>query len=189
MLLALDAEVVETQTKIRLRWKGDLIDLTLEHNTQDVMRATVRENVDRVIDTTVGRVILNERLTRDGLPFVNGTLKKKGLQSLVSYCHLRLGHEQTVALARRSEDDGLPLCDESRVCRSASTTWSRRRARRASSKGARKEVDKLQKQYEDATMTNMERENKVTAIWSEVTDESRKKCSRRCTPAKPNVRN
>ncbi|MBA3352216.1 MAG: DNA-directed RNA polymerase subunit beta', partial [Blastocatellia bacterium] len=36
---------------------------------------------------------------------------------------------------------------------------------------ARKEVDKLQKQYEDATMTNMERENKVTAIWSEVTDE------------------
>ena len=49
------------------------------------MRATVRENVDRVIDTTAGRVILNERLTRDGLPFVNGTLKKKGLQSLVSY--------------------------------------------------------------------------------------------------------
>ena len=35
---------------------------------------------------------------------------------------------------------------------------------------ARKEVDKLQKQYEDATMTNMERDNKVTAIWSEVTD-------------------
>ncbi|MCV5179490.1 hypothetical protein OFC21_29090, partial [Escherichia coli] len=35
---------------------------------------------------------------------------------------------------------------------------------------ARKEVDKLQKQYEEATMTNMERENKVTAIWSEVTD-------------------
>ena len=28
----------------------------------------------------------------------------------------------------------------------------------------------MQKQYEDATMTNMERVNKVTAIWSEVTD-------------------
>ena len=48
VLLALDAEVVETQSKIRLRWKGDLIDLTLEHNTQDVMRATVREDEDRV---------------------------------------------------------------------------------------------------------------------------------------------
>ena len=62
------------------------------------MRATIREKVDRVIDTTVGRVIFNERLTRDGLPFVNGTLKKKGLQSLVSFCHLKLGHDQTVAL-------------------------------------------------------------------------------------------
>src|SRR6187401_466342 len=84
VLLALDAGVIETQTKIRLRWRGDLLDLSMEHHNQDVMRATVRENVDRVIDTTAGRVILNERLTRDGLPFVNGTLKKKGLQSLVS---------------------------------------------------------------------------------------------------------
>src|SRR5690606_39070947 len=98
VLLALDAGVIETQSKIRLRWKGDLLDLTVEHHNQDVKRATVRENVDRVIDTTAGRAILNERLTRDGLPFVNGTLKKKGLQSLVSYCHLRLGHEPTVAL-------------------------------------------------------------------------------------------
>src|SRR5678809_202294 len=31
VLLALDAKAVETQTKIRLRWKGDLIDLSMEH--------------------------------------------------------------------------------------------------------------------------------------------------------------
>src|SRR3954454_6036984 len=48
-LLALDNGLVETQTKIRLRWKGDLIDLTLEHNSQDVMRANIRQ-VDQVID-------------------------------------------------------------------------------------------------------------------------------------------
>src|SRR5689334_5290572 len=67
VLLALDAGVVETQTKIRLRWRGDLLDLSMEHHNQDIMRATSREGVDQVIDTTVGRVILNERLTRDGL--------------------------------------------------------------------------------------------------------------------------
>ncbi|MFH4333712.1 hypothetical protein WAJ64_22675, partial [Acinetobacter baumannii] len=83
----------ETQTKIRLRWRGSLIDLTTESHPQDVMRATVRENVDQIIETTTGRVILNERLTRDGLPFINGTLKKKGLQSLVSFCHFKIGHE------------------------------------------------------------------------------------------------
>src|SRR5256885_1797952 len=49
------------------------------------------ENVRRVINTTVGRVIFNDQVP-EGLPYINGTLKKKGLQFLVNYCHLRLGH-------------------------------------------------------------------------------------------------
>jgi len=168
VLLALDSGVIETQSKIRLRWRGDLLDLTLEHHNQDVMRATVRE-VNRVIDTTAGRVIMNERLTRDGLPYVNGTLKKKGLQSLVSYCHLRLGHEATVLLL-----DDLKTMGFLYATRSGMSIGIDDMVTPPSKKGiiedARKEVDKLQKQYEEATMTNMERENKVTAIWSEVTD-------------------
>jgi DNA-directed RNA polymerase subunit beta' len=169
VLLALDAKAVETQTKIRLRWRGDFIDLTTEHNQQDVMRAIIREKIDRVIDTTVGRVILNERLTRDGLPFVNGTLKKKGLQSLVSFCHLKLGHDQTVALL-----DDLKTLGFLSATKAGISIGIDDMVTPASKKGiieeARKEVDKLQKQYEDATMTNMERVNKVTAIWSDVTD-------------------
>ena len=169
VLLALDAGVIETQTKIRLRWKGDLIDLATEHSPQDVMRATVRENVDRLIDTTAGRVILNERLTRDGLPFVNGTLKKKGLQSLVSYCHLRLGHEQTVFLLDDLKAMGFLYATRSGMSIGIDDMVTPT-SKKVIIEDARKEVDKLQKQYEDATMTNMERENKVTAIWSEVTD-------------------
>ncbi len=169
VLMALDAEVVETQTKIRLRWKGDLIDLTLEHNPQDVLRATVRENVERVIETTVGRVILNERLTRDGLPFINGTLKKKGLQSLVSYSHLKLGHEQTVALLDDLKTMGFLYATKSGMSIGIDDMVTPNNKQEIIEE-ARKEVDKLQVQYEEATMTNMERENKVTAIWSEVTD-------------------
>jgi DNA-directed RNA polymerase subunit beta' len=168
VLLALDAKAVETQTKIKLRWKGDLIDLTKEHNTQDVMRAVSRP-VDTLIETTVGRVILNERLTRDGLPFVNGTLKKKGLQSLVSFCHLKLGHEQTVVMLDDLKSMGFLFATRSGVSIGIDdmvTPPSKKKI----IEDARKEVDKLQKQYEDATMTNMERVNKVTAIWSDVTD-------------------
>ena len=169
VLLALDAGVIETQSKIRLRWRGDLIDLITEHSPQDVMRATVRENVDRMIDTTAGRVILNERLTRDGLPFVNGTLKKKGLQSLVSFSYLKLGHGPTVALL-----DDLKAMGFLYATLSGMSIGIDDMVTPASKKGiiedARKEVDKLQKQYEEATMTNLERENKVTAIWSDVTD-------------------
>ncbi|HEX8130389.1 MAG TPA: DNA-directed RNA polymerase subunit beta', partial [Pyrinomonadaceae bacterium] len=55
VLLALDAKEVTTQTPIKLRLRNDLIDLTQEHDTQDIMRATLQENVSRVINTTVGR--------------------------------------------------------------------------------------------------------------------------------------
>jgi DNA-directed RNA polymerase subunit beta' len=168
-LLAHDAGIVETQTKIRLRWKGDLVDLTTEHNNQDVMRATVRENVDQVIETTVGRAIFNERLTRDGLPYVNGVMKKKGLQSLVTFCHLKLGHDQTVALL-----DDLKTMGFLHATKAGISIGIDDMVTPASKKGiiekALKDVDKLRKQYEDATMTDLERTNKVTAIWSDVTD-------------------
>jgi len=169
VLLALDAGLVETQSKIRLRWKGDLIDLTTEHSNQDIMRATVREAVDKVIDTTVGRAILNERLTRDGLPYVNGVLKKKGLQSLVTFCHVRLGHDATVVLL-----DDLKAMGFLYATRSGISIGIDDMVTPASKKGiiekALKEVEKLRKQYEEATMTDLERTNKVTAIWSDVTD-------------------
>ena len=37
------------------------------------------------------------------MPFVNGLLKKKGLQQLVQYSYLRYGRELTVHDARRSQ--------------------------------------------------------------------------------------
>ena len=169
VLLALDAKAVATQSKIKIRWKGDLIDLEKEHSPQDVMRASIRDNVDTIISTTVGRVIFNERLTRDGLPFVNGTLKKKGLQSLVTFCHLKLGHEQTVALLDDMKAMGFLYATKSGISIGIDDMVTPP-SKPQIIEDAREEVDKLQKQYEDATMTNMERVNKVTAIWSEVTD-------------------
>src|ERR1700680_335357 len=82
VVLALDRKEVTTQTPIKLRISGDLIDLTQEHDSQDILRATAQENVRRVINTTVGRVIFNDQIP-PGLPFINGTLKKKGLTQLV----------------------------------------------------------------------------------------------------------
>jgi DNA-directed RNA polymerase subunit beta' len=169
VLLAFDAKAVETQTKIKLRWRGELVDLTQEHNTQDVMRATAR-TVDRIIDTTVGRVIFNDRLQRKGLPFINGTLKKKGLQSLVNFAHLRLGHDRTVELLDDLKTLGFLYATKAGMSIGIDDMVTPPNKQEIIEK-ARGEVDKLQKQYEEATMTNMERENKVTAIWSEVTDQ------------------
>jgi len=169
VLLALDAGVIETQTRIRLRWRGDLIDLTSEHSGQDVMRANVREKVDLMLDTTAGRAVFNERLTRDGLPFVNGTMKKKGLQSLVTFSHLRLGHQATVVLLDDLKAMGFLYATKAGVSIGIDDMVTPL-SKKAIIADALKEVDKLRKQYEDATMTDLERTNKVTAIWSDVTD-------------------
>ncbi len=169
VLLALDSKTVDTQAKIKLRWKGDLIDLTKEHNPQDVTRGRIQKDFYGTIDTTVGRVVFNDRLTRDGLPFVNGTLRKKGLQSLVTFSHLKLGHEQTVALLDDLKTLGFLYATKAGISIGIDdmvTPDSKSKI----IEDARKEVDKLRKQYEDATMTDLERSNKVTAIWSEVTD-------------------
>ena len=169
VLLALDAKAVETQTKIRLRYKGDFVDLTKEHHSQDVMRAQVR-NVNQVIETTVGRVIFNDRLQREGLPYVNGTLKKKGLQSLVNFAQLRLGHDQTVSLLDDLKTLGFLYATRSGISIGIDDMVTPPNKQDIISK-ARGEVDKIQKQYEEATMTDQERYNKVTAIWNVATDQ------------------
>ena len=45
----------------------------------------------------MGRVIFNAALPK-GMPFVNGMLKKKGLQQLVQRCYLTTGLENTVEM-------------------------------------------------------------------------------------------
>ncbi|HEX8176791.1 MAG TPA: DNA-directed RNA polymerase subunit beta' [Pyrinomonadaceae bacterium] len=168
VLLALDAKEVMTQTQIKLRIDGDLIDLTQEHDTQDVMRATVQENVRRVINTTAGRVIFNDSIP-PGLPFVNGTLKKKGLQALVNYCHLRLGHEMTVKMLDDLKQLGFLYATKAGISIGIDDLVTPDAKKTLVEKAERDVID-VEQQYLDGVITNGERYNKVIAIWSEVTD-------------------
>jgi DNA-directed RNA polymerase subunit beta' len=168
VLLALDAKEVTTQTQIKLRIDGDLIDLTQEHDTQDVMRATVQENVRRVINTTAGRVIFNDSIP-PGLPFINGTMKKKGLQALVNYCHLRLGHEMTVKALDDLKQLGFLYATRAGISIGIDDLVTPDAKKTLVEKAERDVID-VEQQYLDGVITNGERYNKVIAIWSEVTD-------------------
>jgi DNA-directed RNA polymerase subunit beta' len=55
------------------------------------------------------------------MPFVNGLLKKKGLQQLVQYCYLQFGLEKTVEMLDSLKNLGFTYATRS-GCRSASTT-------------------------------------------------------------------
>jgi len=168
VLLALDAKEVTTQTPIKLRINGDLIDLTQEHDTQDILRATAQENVKRVINTTVGRVIFNDQIPA-GLPYLNGTLKKKGLQSLVNFAHIRLGHEMTVKMLDDLKTLGFLYATKAGISIGIDDLVTPD-AKKWLVEKADSDVIDVEQQYQDGVITNGERYNKVVAIWSEVTD-------------------
>ena len=168
VLLALDAGVVETLSPIRLRYTGRLIDLTVARDSQDVLDAAETVVTDSIITTTVGRVIFNEALP-DEMPFINGLLKKKGLQQTVRYCHLRYGLEPTVRMLDSLKNAGFLNAMKSGISIGIDDLIIPEK-KGALVEEARAEVIKVEGQYQDGAITNGERYNKVIAIWSEVTE-------------------
>jgi DNA-directed RNA polymerase subunit beta' len=168
VLLALDAKEVTTQTRIRMLYTGKLIDLEQERDGQDVIKAAVREVKGRAINTTVGRVIFNDHLPED-MPYVNGLLKKKGLTSLVNYCHLRFGREITVSTLDELKELGFTFATRAGISIGIDDMVTPPNKPKLVGE-AESEVIKVEQQYKDGVITNGERYNKVVAIWSEVTE-------------------
>ncbi|MBK9313326.1 MAG: DNA-directed RNA polymerase subunit beta' [Acidobacteria bacterium] len=167
VLLALDAREVSIQTKIRLRYQGKLIDLDSERDTQDVVKATPHE-VNRTINTTVGRVILNDALPKE-MPYINGMLRKKGMTSLVNYCFLRLGHKTTVTMLDSLKELGFLHATKAGLSIGIDDMVTPPN-KPMLVEAAENDVIKVEQQYKDGVITNGERYNKVVAIWSEVTE-------------------
>jgi DNA-directed RNA polymerase subunit beta' len=167
VLLALEMGEVETLSAIRLRYTGKMIDLTASRDSQDVLD-TDEQVVNHKIITTVGRVILNNALPRE-MPFINGLLKKKGLQQAVRYCYLRFGLEKTVEMLDSLKNVGFTYATKSGISIGIDDLIIPAKKVEFVQQ-ARDEVIKVEGQYQDGAITNGERYNKVIAIWSEVTE-------------------
>src|ERR687889_597590 len=168
VLLALEAGEVETLTPIRMRYTGDLMALTAARDDQDILRAEIKPVAGTIINTTVGRVIFNDAVP-DGLPFVNGLLKKKGLQMLVQFCHLRHGLERTVEMLDRLKNLGFLYATKSGLSIGIDDLIIPE-AKKGLVEQARQEVIRVEGQYLEGAITNGERYNKVISIWSQATE-------------------
>ncbi|HEY0262945.1 MAG TPA: DNA-directed RNA polymerase subunit beta' [Granulicella sp.] len=168
IFMALEAKQVETLTPIRLRYSGPVLDMTTAYDDQDLLHTEAVEFHNQYISTTVGRAILNDALP-EGMPYVNGLLKKKGIGQLVNYCYLNLGLEVTVKALDRIKDLGFRYAtrsglsvglDDMVIPDSKYTVVG----------DAEKQVLAMQQQYLDGAITNGERSNKVIQLWSGVTE-------------------
>ncbi|HEX6545884.1 MAG TPA: DNA-directed RNA polymerase subunit beta', partial [Bryobacteraceae bacterium] len=169
VLIALEMGEVETLSPIKLRYTGRVIDLSKAFDNQNVLHTQPIEFVKQYMDTTVGRVILNDVLPKE-MPFINGLLKKKALTQLVQYCYLNFGLQTTVhaldeikklgfLYATRS---GMSIGIDDMVVPEDKPTLV---------KEAQKQVIEVQQQYQEGAITTSERYNKIIEIWSKVTEE------------------
>ena len=149
-------------------YTGELIDLTTVYDDQDVIHTEVQNVKNQIINTTVGRVILNDHLP-EGVPYVNGLLRKKGLQNLVQYCYLRWGLEKTVDMLDVIKDLGFRYATRAGISIGIDDLVIPEEKQKMVT-GAHKDVLDVEKQYLDGAITNGERYNKVIAIWSSVTE-------------------
>ena len=104
------------------------------------------------------------------MPFVNGLLKKKGLQQVVQYCHLHFGLEKTVEMLDSLKNLGFTYATRSGLSIGIDDLVIPSGEGARSSSGARDEVIKVEGQYLEGAITNGERYNKVIAVWSDVTE-------------------
>jgi DNA-directed RNA polymerase subunit beta' len=168
VVLALEAGELETLTPIRLRFSGMLQDLATARDDQDVLHTDVQEVKGKIINTTVGRVLLNESLPK-GMPYVNGLLKKKGLQQLVQKTYLDFGLEKTVDMLDSLKNLGFTYATRSGLSIGIDDLIIPANKQQLV-QDARNEVIKVEQQYLEGAITNGERYNKVIAVWSEVTE-------------------
>jgi DNA-directed RNA polymerase subunit beta' len=175
VVIALEMGEVETLSPIRLRYTGEVIDLTQAYDDQDVNHTEPVHIKREFLNTTVGRAILNDHLPKTvpgvnvAMPYINGLLKKKGVGQLVNYCYLRFGLEVTVKMLdeikslgfKYATRAGLSIGIDDMVIPDNKKTLV---------KDADKQVIAVQQQYLDGAITNGERYNKVIEIWSSITE-------------------
>ena len=168
VLLALEMGEVETLTPVKLYHSGPVIDLTTSFDSQNVIHSEPIRYSKQYMDTTVGRVILNDRLPAD-MPFVNGLLKKRGLMQLVQYCYLHFGRAETVEMIDGLKSLGFNYATKAGLSIGINDMVVPAEKQRLV-KGAQKDVMSVEQQYLDGAITHGERYNKIIEIWSKLTE-------------------
>jgi DNA-directed RNA polymerase subunit beta' len=169
VFLAHNAGVVGTQAPVQLRFSGRLIDLVAQGGSQDMIHADMIEVENMLLETTVGRVIFNMELP-DDMPFINGLLKKKGLQNLVAYSSMNLGHDATIVLLDNLKEIGFLYATKSGLSLSSNDMIIPERKQELLDQ-AYLEVDEVEQQRAGGLITAGERHNKIIDIWHRVTEE------------------
>ena len=120
-----------------------------------------------VEETTLGRIIFNEKLP-DEMPYVNSTMNKKLLTSIIGQCYKEAGNFKTIAFLDGLKDMGFEFAFKSGISIAINDIHIPRN-KNAILNAAQKEVEEVQGKFERHVLTEGERYNKVIDIWTHAT--------------------
>ncbi|MGA2192734.1 MAG: DNA-directed RNA polymerase subunit beta', partial [Nitrospirota bacterium] len=154
-----------------MRFSGpDEVRIAYDHGVV-AKHASIKVKIDgKLVDTTVGRVILSEILP-EGLPFelVNKEMSKKAIAALIDASYRQAGARATVLLMDNLKDTGFKYATEAGISICMNDMHIPKHKHELIAQ-AEKQVMEIQKQYGDGLITNGERYNKVIDIWASVTE-------------------
>lgn len=131
----------------------------------------LRLSSGKIVDTTVGRVLMFEKLPSEAeFAWVNRAMTKKSLADLVAKLYKAGGAAKTVAALDHlkklgfgyATSGGISLCVDDLIIPAAKQPIIAK---------SKKEVENIEKLYRNGVITNGERYNKVIQVWARTTED------------------
>ncbi|MDD3295914.1 MAG: DNA-directed RNA polymerase subunit beta' [Candidatus Omnitrophica bacterium] len=126
------------------------------------------EGKNKIIETTVGRVMFN-RILPDGFGFVNECLDKKKVSEIISDCYKRFGHSEVISLLDKIKDLGFEYATLGGIS-IAMDDLEIPEKKQGCIDEANGELAKVEDQYKKGIITERERHNKIIDVWTRTTD-------------------
>ena len=124
---------------------------------------------NRLVRTTVGRVIFNDTL-HPKMAFYDLPLSSKYLSKIIADCYQVLGRRETIVLLDRMKETGFRESTKSGLSFAASDLRTPKN-KEAVLKEKDKEVEKYRKQYDRGIITESERYNLTIDSWNDARDQ------------------
>jgi DNA-directed RNA polymerase subunit beta' len=174
-LLAYDKGAIQLQAKIKVRLRSPKVFL------MDSAGATYSASItDQIVETTVGRIIFNERLP-EAMRFKNYPTKKEHLRAIIAECFRIYGREKTADLADAIKDLGFTFATRAGASISISDVHvPEERVQILEDTGKR--VASVEEEFRDGLITENERYRQKVALWTDATKEVEKAVKRVLDP-------
>ncbi|MDI3339793.1 MAG: DNA-directed RNA polymerase subunit beta' [Sphaerobacter sp.] len=151
--------------EVELAYRTGVVDL----QARIKVRLELNGSGPQIVETTVGRVLLNE-IIPDELGFWNETMDRKALRRLVAECYRKLGPEATAEMADNIKTIGFNYATKGGLTIGL-TDVHIPESKAAIVAAADAKVEEVERQYRRGLITDAERHREVVSIWNDARDE------------------